>query len=127
MERDEMLELIDPTLEDAEIPALPLPEVVDTPAIVLAAMLAGGTRPLVLDGARVREIQPSAADMLVALLRAKRDADVDARITGASAALCRRMGAHPIAAFFAASATYGAESLFICPDREDLGFSPSMR
>jgi len=126
-----MLDLIDPTMDDelAGVPALPLPEVVDSPAVVLAAMLAGGTRPLVLDAARVREIQPAAASMLLALLRAKRDAEVDARITGATPALRRRWAGRPLAAFFAEGAepALGAEALFICPDREEIGFSPSAR
>jgi hypothetical protein len=126
-----MLDLTDPTLEDesVEVPALPLPEVVDTPAVVLAGMLSGGTRPLVLDAASVREIHPTAAPMLLALLRAKREAGVESRIVAAAPALHRRWAAHPLAAFFAAPrpSTYGAEALFICPDREEIGFSPSAR
>ncbi|HEU4561109.1 MAG TPA: STAS domain-containing protein [Longimicrobium sp.] len=127
-----MLDLIDPTMDEAgEVPALPLPEVVDTPAVVLAGLLAGGTRPLVLDAASVREIHDTAAAMLLALLRAKRDAGVDARLAGASPALRRRWAGHPLAAFITGepprSAHHDAEALFICPDRDELGFSPSLR
>lgn len=132
VEETAMLELIDPTLEDGdEVPALPLPPVVDTQAVVLAGLLAGGTRPLVLDAANVREIRPAAAGMLLALLRAKRSAGVDARIVAASPVLRRRWAGHPLAPFFVAdaggAATYGAEALFVCPDREGLGFAPSER
>ena len=124
-----MLDLTDPTLSDAEVPPLPLPDVVDTPAVVLTGLLAGGTRPLVIDAARVRHIHPAAAQMLLSLLRAKRDAGSDARIIAATPALRRRLAAHPLAAFFsdAPAAALGAESLFTCPDREELGFSPSAR
>jgi hypothetical protein len=127
-----MLHLIDPTIDDAgEVPALPLPEVVDTPAVVLTGLLAGGTRPLVLDAANVREIHETAAAMLLALLRAKRDAGADARINSASPALRRRWAGHPLAAFLSGEphrpADQDAEALFICPDRDELGFSPSLR
>jgi hypothetical protein len=127
-----MLDLIDPTLEDiGEVPALPLPEVVDTQAVVLAGLLAGGTRPLVLDAAGVREIHEPAAAMLLALLRAKLGAGAEACIAGASPALRRRWAGHPLAAFITAgphrSALHDAEALFVCPDRDELGFSPSLR
>ncbi|HYH81189.1 MAG TPA: STAS domain-containing protein [Longimicrobium sp.] len=127
-----MQEMMNPTLEaDDEMPALPLPEVVDTPAVVLAGMLSGGTRPLVLDAANVREIHSAAAGMLLVLLRAKRSAGAGAAIVAASPALRRGWAGHPLAAFFAAdapgAATYGAEALFVCPDREGLGFAPSGR
>jgi hypothetical protein len=131
-EDDAMLTLVDPTLADGdEVPALPLPPVVDTQAVVLAGLLAGGTRPLLLDAAVVREIRPAAAAMLLALLRAKRTARVDARIVAAPPALRRRWAGRPLAAFFIADpdgvVTYGAEALFVCPDREGLGFAPSER
>ncbi|HET7231869.1 MAG TPA: STAS domain-containing protein [Longimicrobium sp.] len=123
-----MLDLTDPTLDDAEVPPLPLPDVVDTPAVVLTGLLAGGTRPLVIDAARVREIHPAAAEMLLSLLRAKRSAGAAARIIAATPALRRRWAAHPLAHFFAADeAAHTGESLFICPDREEIGFSPSAR
>jgi|GEM_PF-2052302 len=126
-----MLELVDPTIDDGGEMALPLPEMVDTQAAVLAGLLAGGTRPLVLDAANVRDVRPAAAAMLLALLRAKRGAGVDARIVAASPALRRRWAGHPLAAFFGAEAdrvaTFGAEALFVCPDREGLGFAPSER
>lgn len=109
-----------------EIPALPLPEVVDTPAVLLASLLGGGWRPLVLDASAVREVQATAAPLLLALLRAKRDAGVAARIVGASAALRRRFDGHELAAYFAGAAD-ADEALFICPDREELGFIPSPR
>ncbi len=121
-----MLDLSDTLVDDDEIPAVPLPEVVDTPAVVLAGMLAGGTRPLVLDASRAREIHPTAAPLLASLLRAKRDAGVEARIAHASAALRRRWARHALAAYFADEAQ-GPESIFTCPDRDQLGFSPSLR
>lgn len=122
-----MQDVMDATLDGVDhSPALPLPEVVDTPAVVLAAMLGGGTRPLVLDASAVREVQANAAPLLLALLRAKRDVGVEARIIGAGPALCRRLDGHPLAAFIDDEGL-GAEALFICPDRDELGFSPSLR
>lgn len=125
-----LLDLADPTLDGSdEIPALPLPRVVDTQAVVLAGLLAGGPRPLVLDGSGIREIHPNAAAMLLALLRAKHAAGVAARIVAAPPALRGRWAGHPLAAFFAAEveAANAAEALFVCPDREGLGFAPSER
>jgi hypothetical protein len=125
--RIEMPELMIGSADEVEeIPALPLPEVVDTPAVLLAGLLGGGWRPLVLDASAVRELQPSAAPLLLALLRAKREAGVAARIQGASAGLRRRFAGHELAAYFAGAADT-AEALFTCPDREELGFSPSPR
>jgi anti-anti-sigma regulatory factor len=102
---------------------LPLPEVVDSPTVVFAGLLGGGPRPLVLDASAVREVEPAAARLLVALLRAKRDAGVAAGIRGASEALRGRFRTHELAAYFAEP----AESLFVCPDRDELGFTPSLR
>ena len=119
--------MLDPAARDAdELPLLPLPEIVDTPAVVFVGLLGGGTRPLVLDASAVREVEPAAARMLLSLLEAKRDAGVAARIQGASAALRRRFHAHDLAPFFADPAPAG-EALFVCPDRDVLGFSPSPR
>ena len=119
--------MLDPAARDAdELPLLPLPEIVDTPAVVFVGLLGGGTRPLVLDASAVREVEPAAARMLLSLLEAKRDAGVEARIHGASAALRRRFHAHDLAPFFADPAPAG-EALFVCPDRDVLGFSPSPR
>ena len=85
-------------------------------------------RPLVIDAARVREIHPAAAEMLLSLLRAKREAGTAARIIAATPALRRRWAAHPLARFFAVGeAAHAGESLLICPDREEVGFSPSAR
>jgi hypothetical protein len=112
--------------EAEEMPALPLPEVVNTPAVVFVGLLGGGTRPLVLDASAVREVEPAAARMLLSLLEAKRDAGVEARIVGASAALRRRFHAHDLGPFFAEPVP-GGEALFICPDRDHLGFAPSPR
>jgi hypothetical protein len=118
-----MLDLIDPA---DEVPVLTLPEVVDTPAVVFAGMLGGGPRPLVLDASAVRELEPAAARLLVSLLRAKRDAGAAASIRGVSAALRRRFQAHPLAPFFAGAAP-ADDALFVCPDRDELGFIPSAR
>ena len=105
---------------------LPLPPVVDTPAVVLAGLLAGSGRPVVLDAARVREVRPTAAPLLEALLRSARDAGLPARIVHASAALRRRLHGHPLAAWLAPE-PLDDESLFVCPDRDELGFAPSLR
>jgi hypothetical protein len=119
--------MLSPAARDAdELPPLPLPEVVDTPAVVFVGLLGGGTRPLVLDASGVREVEPTAARLLLSLLEAKRDAGVEARIQGASAALRRRFHAHDLASYFADAAPAG-EALFVCPDRDDLGFIPSSR
>jgi hypothetical protein len=101
---------------------LPLPEVVDSPAVVFAGLLGGGPNPLVLDASAVREVEPAAARLLVSLLRSKRDAS----IRGASAALRRRFAGHELAPYFADPAPAG-DALFTCPDRDDLGFTPSQR
>lgn len=110
-----------------EVPLLPLPEVVDTPAVVLVGLLGGGTRPLVLDASAVREIEPAAAPLLAGLLRAKREAGIDARIAHASAALRARWARHALARYFADGEARSGEALFTCPDRDELGFSPSHR
>jgi hypothetical protein len=120
----EMMDLIDPVSDTAdELPVLPLPKVVDTPAVVFVGLLSGGTRPLVLDARAVREVQATAAPLLVSLLRAKREAGVPARIEGATAAVLRFAGL----AEYAATAASGDESFFVCPDRDVVGFSPSPR
>jgi hypothetical protein len=116
----DLMDLVD------DMASLPLPEVVDTPAVVFAGLLGGGLRPVVLDAQAVREVEPTAARLLVSFLRAKRDAGITARIQGASPALRRRFTGHPLASYFAGAAP-ADEALFICPDREDLGFSPSPR
>jgi hypothetical protein len=119
--------VMEPAARDIdELPPLPLPAVVNAPAVVFVGLLAGGTRPLVLDASGVREVEPAAARMLLSLLEAKRDAGVEARIQGASAALRRRFHAHDLAPFFADASPAG-EALFVCPDRDELGFSPSPR
>jgi len=117
---------MDSAADADELPSLPLPEIVDTPAVVFVGLLGGGTRPLVLDASAVREVEPTAARLLLSLLEAKRDAGVAARIQGASPALRRRFHAHDLAPFFADPAPAG-EALFVCPDRDGLGFSPSPR
>ena len=119
-----MMDLIDHLPDTADdVPVLPLPRVVDTPAVVFVGLLSGGMRPLVLDARAVREVQPTAAPLLVSLLRAKREAGVPARIEGATAAVLRVAGL----AEYATSAARGDESLFVCPDRDVVGFSPSPR
>jgi hypothetical protein len=106
------------------LPFLPLREVVGAPAVVFVGLLAGGTRPLVLDASAVREVEPAAARMLLSLLEAKRDAGVEARIQGASAALRRRFHAHDLAPFFADAAPAG-ESLFVCPTATTSASAPA--
>jgi anti-anti-sigma regulatory factor len=122
----DLMEMLEGFAEEVEVPSLPLPEVVDTAAVVLAGMLAGGTRPLVLDASRVRQVQGTAAPLLAALLRAKREAGVEARISGASAELRHRWARHALAVYFG-EANPGPDALFTCPDRDELGFSPSLR
>lgn len=110
--------------EDAAV--LPLPPVVDTPAVVLAGLLGGGGRALVLDASAVREVQPEAEPLLEALLHAKRRAGSPARIVGASPALRRRLEDHPLASYLSNDAS-GDEMMFVCPDRDGPGFRPSPR
>jgi hypothetical protein len=106
-----------------EAAVIPLPPVVDTPAVVLLGMLVGGARPVVLDASAVREVQPTAAPLLDSLLRSVRTA----RMAGASAALRRRYAGQPLAAWFAAPEPADDELLFVCPDRDETGFTPSPR
>lgn len=106
---------------------IPLPPVVDTPAVVLLGMLVGGARPVVLDASAVREVQPTAAPLLDSLLRSVRAAGAPARMAGASAALRRRHAGQPLAAWFAAQEPTDDELLFVCPDRDETGFTPSPR
>ncbi len=105
---------------------LPLPPVVDTPAVVLLGLLAGGRRPLLLDASGVREVQGTAAPMLESLLRVTRAAGLPARMIGASATLRRAFDGHPLAAYLAEAAPLD-DALFICPDRDEPGFQPSFR
>lgn len=109
----------------SEAMLLPLPAVVDTPAVVLLGLLAGGRRPLLLDASAVREVQGTAAPMLESLLRITRAAGLPARLVGAPAALRRAFEGHPLAAYFADAAP--DEQLFVCPDRDEVGFQPSLR
>jgi anti-anti-sigma regulatory factor len=110
----------------SEAMLLPLPPVVDTPAVVMLGLLAGGRRPLLLDASAVREVQGTAAPMLESLLRVTRAAGFPARMIGTSAALRRAFDGHPLAAYFADAAAPD-EQLFICPDRDEPGFQPSFR
>jgi len=118
-----MLELMTAGADEVEIPVLPLPEVVDTPAVVFVGLLGGGPRPLVLNASAVHKVEPAAARLLVSLLRAKREAGAQACIRGACEALRSRFRTHELAAWFAEP----VEALFVCPDRDDLGFTPSQR
>jgi hypothetical protein len=113
--------MIDPALDVAEeVPTLPLPEIVDATAVLLVGLLGGRSRPLVLDGRAVREVEPDAAPLLVSLLRAKREAGIEARIEGAPEAL----RATELAAWCEERPGY---EVFVCPDRDELGFTPSER
>lgn len=109
-----------------EVPLLPLPPVVDTPAVVLLGLLCGGGRPLVLDASAVREVEPTAEPLLEALLRATLHAGLPARIVGAGAQLRRTFENRPLAAFFF-DPSVADEQLFVCPDRDASGFQPSPR
>jgi len=116
-----MVELIDPVLDIAdEVPPLPLPEFVDTTAVLLVGLLGGHSRPLVLDARAVREVEPGADAMLVSLLRAKRDAGIEARIAGAFEVL-RRGELAPFCD------DRPGDEAFVCPDRDGVGFLPSDR
>jgi ABC-type transporter Mla MlaB component len=127
MEDGAMLQLMDDVLGGtSEAAALPLPEVVDTPAVVLAGLLAGGARPLVLDASAVREVQAAAVPLLASFLRAKHDARAEARIVGASRALRARLADTELAPWLD-EASAGVEAFLVCPDRDELGFSPSLR
>jgi len=110
----------------SEAMLLPLPPVVDTPAVVMLGLLAGGRRPLLLDATAVREVQGTAAPMLESLLRVTRAAGFPARMIGASASLRRAFDGHPLAAYFTEAAAPD-DQLFICPDRDEPGFQPSLR
>ena len=113
--------------EREEAVEIPLPPVVDTPTVVLLAMLVGGPRPVLLDASPVREIEAPAAPLLESLLRSLADAGTPPRVTGASAALRRRWRGHPLAAWLAAAPRPADEALFTCPDRDEIGFAPSFR
>jgi hypothetical protein len=102
-----------------------LPASVDTSSVLFLGMLAGGGRPLRLDAAAVREIRADAAPLLVALLESTRAAGYPVGIAGASPALRRRWSGAPLAGFL--DADCADELLFVCPDREAIGFHPSLR
>lgn len=112
---------------DEETAVIPLPPVVDTPAVVLAGLLTGGGRPVVLDAGAVREIEPPAVPLLEALMRSVQAAGAPARIAGLSPVLRRRFAGHPLARWISEAAFPGDEQIFVCPDRDELGFSPSLR
>jgi hypothetical protein len=109
---------------DAAVAELALPPVVDTPAVVLLGLLAGAGRPVVLDAARVREIEPAAAPLLASLLRATRAVGYPASIVGAAPAL--RAANASLAPFFDPSPR-GDDLLFLAPDLDETGFLPSAR
>jgi hypothetical protein len=113
--------------EDEDVAVIPLPPVVDTPAVVLLAMLVGGVRPVVLDASAVREVHDAAAPLLDSLLRSLVEAGATARVTGAGAALRRRWRGHARADWLAAGPWRGDDALFVCPDRDEPGFAPSLR
>ncbi|HYW08016.1 MAG TPA: hypothetical protein VE913_13730 [Longimicrobium sp.] len=102
-----------------------LPAVVDTSAVVFLSMLAGRGRAMRLDASAVREIGVEAAPLLVSLLETARGAGYAVGITGASAMLRRRWGGGPLATFLISDCA--EELLFVCPDREAIGFHPSPR
>jgi len=109
---------------DAVAEELALPEVVDAAAVVLLGLLAGNGRPVVLDARRVREIEPNAAPLLLALLRATRAVGYEARITAGSPRLRR---ANPELAPFFDTSPAGEDLLFLAPDLDEAGFAPSAR
>jgi hypothetical protein len=109
---------------DAAVAEMALPEVVDSAAVVLLGLLAGGGRPVVLDASRVRTLEPSAAPLLLSLLRSTRAVGYEARITGASP---RLRSEHPALALFFAADVAEDEFLFLAPDLDGAGFAPSSR
>jgi anti-anti-sigma regulatory factor len=111
--------------EHPDTPELPLPPRVDTQAVVLAGMLCGGRRPLLLDASAVTEIEPRALPLLLALLRMKREAGQAAWVRGPSAALRRVFAGTPLETYF--SLPESADSFLLCPDRDGDGFLPSER
>ena len=102
-----------------------LPAVVDTPAVVFLCLLTGSGRAVLLDASAVREVQASAAPLLVSILESARGAGYAVGITGASASLRRRWRGEPLADFLVAESA--EELLFLCPDRDGTGFQPSPR
>ncbi len=113
---------------EEDTPEIPLPPVVDTPTVVLLAMLVAGPRPVALDASAVREVEEGAAALLESLLCSLDEAGTPARVEGASASLRRRWRGHPLGdRMIPAAAWSGDEAMFICPDRDELGFAPSFR
>ena len=102
---------------------VPLPPVVDTQAVLLLGMVVGAARPVVLDAAAVREVEPTAAVLLESLLRTA----ANVRVANAPDALRRGLQGRPLAAFFTPALPADDELMFVCPDRDELGFQPSLR
>jgi hypothetical protein len=124
-----MLELLEPDADavlSRDDHLLPLPEEVDTQAVVLAGMLAGGMRPLLLDASAVRRVEPRAETLLLSLLRVKQQAGFTASLRNASRALRRHYAGHALAAFFEHDPG-AAEDFLTCPDRDGDGYQPSER
>lgn len=111
-----------------EVDVLPLPPVVDSPAVVLLHLLLGAGRPVVLDAGAVREVEPEAAGLLEAVLRSAREAGVPVRVENAGAGVRRQLAGHPLLRWLDDDLpAWGDETLFVCPDRDALGFQPSLR
>jgi hypothetical protein len=111
------------TTNDARV--LPLPPVLDTPAVALLHMLSGRLRPVVLDAAELREVRPEALRLLERLFATFGADGSEARIVNLGRAARAQMRGSPLLAHATGRAWSDDDVLFTSPDLDDTGFVPS--
>jgi hypothetical protein len=111
--------------EDARV--LPLPPVLDTPAVALLHLLAGRMRPVVLDAAELREVRPDALRLLEALFPTFGADGSVARIVNLGRTVRGQLRGSPLLAAATGRAWSDDDGLFTSPDLDDTGFVPSER
>jgi anti-anti-sigma regulatory factor len=121
-----MLSLLENHGSADETDVLPLPPLLDTRAVVLAGMLAGGMRPLLLDATAVTEVEERAVPLLLALLRVKQAAGLGALLLNVSPRLREALRGSELEPWLEARQD-PPEVFLTCPDRDGPGYLHSER
>jgi anti-anti-sigma regulatory factor len=109
-------------------PVIPIPPVLDTPAVVLVGILLGQGCDVVLDGSSVHTVEPEAADALARLLDRLVRTGGRVVLHGVSPVVRGRLAGHELSAFIAAPGVVARdEAVLTCPFLEGTGFRPSPR
>jgi hypothetical protein len=109
-------------------PVIPLPPVLDTPAVVLVGMLMGYGCDVVLDASSVHTVEMEAADGLARLLDRRVRTGGRVVLRGASPAVRVRLAQHALRAFMAApDLVERDEAALTCTFLDATGFLPSPR